>query len=129
MAYKRILLVDDDNLANIIHKSVMQKCNFSEDYVIKSCPLEALTYLFSNQDLEDLMPQIIFLDINMPRMNGFEFLKEYSKLPLNVIEKVNIYILSSSSCDRDKEEADNFKFLKGYLTKPLSKDKLLTLMS
>jgi CheY-like chemotaxis protein len=81
---------------------------------------EALAYLKEHQRQPELLPEIIFLDINMPVMDGFQFLKEFDSYGDVVKKTCNIIMLSSSISPRDVERASDDDNIKLYLNKPLS---------
>jgi CheY-like chemotaxis protein len=67
---------------------------------------------------------MILLDVNMPQMNGWDFLEEYEKLPLQAIAKTKVYIVSSSINNRDIEKSKTYKTVSGFISKPLDTEKM-----
>ncbi|TDS15137.1 response regulator receiver domain-containing protein [Maribacter caenipelagi] len=121
MKLKEIMLVDDNSIDNYVSKIVVEKENFTETITVKSSAIEALDYLKAKTDN---FPELIFLDIKMPIMDGFEFLLEFSKFTVDKKENSAIVMLSSSINNADMEAASNEQHVIDYLSKPLSKDKL-----
>lgn len=115
------MLVDDNSIDNYVSKIVVEKENITETITVKSSAIEALDYLKAKTDN---FPELIFLDIKMPIMDGFEFLHEFSKFTVDKIENSAIVMLSSSISNADVEAASNEQHVIEYLSKPLSKDKL-----
>ncbi|MGN6648250.1 MAG: response regulator, partial [Cytophaga sp.] len=74
---KLVMLVDDNETDNFIHRRVLEMGNFSENIIVKNSGKSALEYLEANQSNPDLIPEVIFLDINMPIVDGFVFLFEF----------------------------------------------------
>lgn len=121
--YARVLLVDEDQIDNFINERMITSTNFSEEVVVQSSALAALQWLKNALETNKELPQIIFLDLNMPVMDGFEFLAEYDKLikqyPL-LKEKVKIIVLSSSISPIDIDRASTNPHVYKYLNKPLT---------
>ncbi|MBU1719687.1 MAG: response regulator [Bacteroidetes bacterium] len=96
---KCILLVEDDHATNFLHKMILQKAGVAENILVALNGKEALTIIrdAGNQtDGNSLKPDLIFLDINMPIMNGWEFIEEYKKLADELKNNTTIIMLSAS---------------------------------
>lgn len=117
---KKIFLIDDDETSNFLNNILLNQMNIVEKIEISKNGKEALKKVKSSQDLD--WPEVILLDINMPVMDGFEFLEEFSKINKSS-GKTKVIILTSSDSKRDLEKAKNYK-IAGYLNKPLTKEKL-----
>lgn len=115
-----IILVDDDEINNIINKKLFEKAIPNLDLTIFERARHALDYLKKNNNFKNY---IIYLDINMPEMNGFEFLEEVE----NLYQDTPIFMLSSSINQEDMEKAYKFQNVIGYIVKPLKKEDLLIL--
>jgi CheY-like chemotaxis protein len=116
---KAILLVDDDQATNHYHEIMLTDWGVAEKIYKVSNGREALDFLKSQANEQ---PSLIMLDINMPVMNGFEFLEEYEKLHEDEKASYLVFMLTSSLHDRDIERAKNFKSLNGYCEKPMAED-------
>ncbi|KPQ13076.1 MAG: two component signal transduction system response regulator [Algoriphagus marincola HL-49] len=117
--FDAIFLVDDDPINNLINKRLLGKTEVSESILEF---LEADLALKKIEDFPQNQQLLIFLDINMPVMNGWEFLNHYQeKFP---DRKDEIVILSSSIDFQDRQKALSFNIVSGFLEKPLSLDKI-----
>ncbi|MES2730791.1 MAG: response regulator [Bacteroidota bacterium] len=119
----QVLLIDDDNITNYMHKIVIEDCAISEHILLSNSGDEALECL---QGLNNC-PELVFLDINMPAMDGFEFLQEIQKLSLPGQQEMVIVVLSTSTNPYDIQKINRLGEYE-YLNKPLTNDKLMTLL-
>jgi len=118
--YKSVMLVDDNEIDNIINEKIIEANSFADQVMVFQTGQEALDYLGENQDNQDTLPEIVFLDINMPIMDGFQFLEDFEKFSDTVLEKCKIIMLSSSISPKDIDRAASSKYVKKYLNKPLN---------
>ena len=125
MTIKRALIIDDDEINNFICIKNMKDSNFAEHatYCLRGLEgLDELTDAATNRP-EDL-PDVIFLDINMPLMNAWEFLDEYKNIQDKFNNPVKLFILSSSVYRKDIEKSSHYEMVTDYIIKPLSKESL-----
>ena len=118
-----VMVVDDDNDWCFVSKMILKKAGICKDIIVANNGREALTKLQTLTGNGEKLPDIIFLDIKMPVMDGFEFLGELSNLPHLDLSKTKIFICSSSLHPKDKEKAWQFP-VAGFLTKPLTQEVL-----
>ena len=118
------MLVDDNDTDNFISKRIIEITEFSRNVIVKNSGKSALDYLLENQDDPGNIPDIIFLDINMPIVDGFVFLYEYEKFGNNIKDKCRVIILSSSDNKRDIDKIINNDFVIKFVTKPLTEKTL-----
>jgi CheY-like chemotaxis protein len=124
--YNSILLIDDNEIDLFIAESIVKSTAFAKR-VYKECSgVNALNFLKSLTNEQDL-PEIIFLDINMPVMDGFEFLKAFEALPAAIRKKPKIIMLSSSLVREEREKAMKFPSVIKYISKPLQLEDILDL--
>ena len=116
-----ILLIDDNEHDNFFHERAIGKNNTGTLVVIKENGEAALDYLRSNKDT-DTHPDLIFLDINMPHMNGWEFLDAYSKLDKELQSRAIIIMLTTSGNPEDEAKAKTWSSVADFITKPLTKE-------
>lgn len=89
---------------------------------------EAINYISKSLTEKETLPDVIFLDINMPVMNGWEFLEAYEKLGSKIKKKSKLYVVSSSIDSNDKAKAKKYKTVTDYIIKPVSIDQLKQLL-
>lgn len=119
-----VLLVDDNEADNFLNKLIIKERDCAEKIVAVESGYDALDYLHSKESGEHPQPDIIFLDINMPGMNGFEFLEEYNKLPEDKKGRVVVVMLTTSMNPDDLKKAESMGLVSGFKNKPLSHDAL-----
>ncbi|MEI7802812.1 MAG: response regulator [Bacteroidota bacterium] len=124
MKLKHVLLIDDNEIDNYISKIMITRKNLTEKISVAASAIEALEYLETLLNKPEEFPDVIFLDINMPQMDGFGFLEEYSKFPEHVTANVSVYMLTSSSDPNDIERATQNPMVKKYFSKPLTESVL-----
>ena len=122
--YKRVMIVDDNEMDRYIGERNIIKHLFAEEVVLKESAKKALDYLASLNGKTEELPQLIFLDIRMPEMDGFGFLEEYEKLPETIKKNCIVMMLTSSLDSEDQEKAKNNRYISRFLNKPLDKEKL-----
>jgi len=123
--YNLVLLIDDNEIDNFVAKKVIEKSGFAEKVITVQSAKNALDYLNTENSSKDLLPDIIFLDIGMPEMDGFEFLEEYEKLNKIVVNNCKVLVLSSSLDIDDYNRANRNKLVRKFINKPLSKKLLM----
>lgn len=124
--YKCILLVDDDSVSNFLNKKILSTLAIMNDLHTATNGQEAIEFINNNAGSD--CPDLIFLDINMPVMDGFQFLEEFQQFPAQQRERIEIIVLTSSSNKKDVEKAYQFPIL-GYLNKPLTIENVKSVLS
>jgi len=121
----KVMLLDDDEVNNFICSSIIQK-SIPESRVISFLNgKQGLDYLESLLGKNDYnLPDLIFVDINMPVMNGWEFLDRYKKIANRFNKKIVLMMLTASMSDKDVKKAKTYEIVDDYLTKPLRQDEL-----
>lgn len=117
------MLIDDNEDDNFFHERVIRKSSNADIILVKQSALDALNYLKKDL-LESEYPDLIFLDINMPAMNGWEFLEEFNQLTKVSQRNPIIIMLTTSDNPDDKANANTYKIVSDFKTKPLTKDML-----
>jgi CheY-like chemotaxis protein len=126
--YKNVMVIDDNQIDLYIAEMVMATTRFAEKVLCMGSAKEALAYLKPLYEKPEELPSLIFLDINMPEMTGFDFLNEYQHLPENIRKRCIIMMLTTSLDENDRKQAESNQFVKRFLNKPLDRDKIAQLL-
>ena len=121
-----IMLIDDNKIDNFFHERVIKKADAAKTIVSVESGQEALDYLKKVNG--NPRPDLIFLDINMPGMNGWEFLEQYKQLDKSLQSGMVVVMLSTSQNPDDKEMAKTHGILSDFKTKPLTKEMLADIL-
>lgn len=121
-----ILLIDDDRVVNTINRTILNKRKIANEIVAVENGQEAIDFLLEKGRYEangqtPPKPNVILLDLNMPIMDGWEFLEEFKSIKnTNSLDDCRIYVLTSSPNPDDMHKAKSFEEVTGYFVKPLS---------
>ena len=115
----KVMLVDDQKMANFITRKLIEVTGFSTEVVDYTAPQEALL------DISNTNPDLIFLDLNMPEVNGWQFLEVLTEKQ----NQTQVVIVTSSTSTHDKEKAQKYAQVIDFLEKPLTKNTILSLKS
>jgi len=118
--FKTCLLIDDNYIDNFVTRRVLEGGNFAEKIIVQQSATEAIEALQSGL----IKPDVIFLDIRMPMMGGFEFLQAYDKLNIPGKEDIRIFMLSSSLDPTDIRKSVGNKYVTQFIYKPLTQKAL-----
>lgn len=119
-----VMIVDDNDTDNFISKRIIEITKFADAVEIKNSGKSALEFLEENEGNIDKLPDLIFLDINMPIVDGFVFLYEFEKFSPLLKNKCKVIILSSSDNKRDIDKIVNNDHVIKFITKPLTEKTL-----
>jgi len=114
--YKTCFLIDDNYIDNFVTRRILESSNFAETVIVSQSATEAIESLRSGK----VVPDVIFLDIRMPQMGGFEFLQEYDKIDIENKNGIKIFMLSSSLDPTDLKKSVNNKYITNFIHKPLT---------
>ena len=122
-------LIDDDIIYQYGFQKILNDSDYQGDILIFSEGLEAINYIKDNLNHNKKLPDIIFLDINMPIMDGFQFMEEFTTLDPLMKKDIIIYMVTSSNDPSDVKRAKEISKISDYILKPIDIDTLLSLIN
>ncbi|MGB7394023.1 MAG: response regulator [Pricia sp.] len=121
---QKVCIIDDDPIFVYGTKRIMDEVDFCDEVIVYHDGQEALDGLNEMNQRGEELPSIIFVDLNMPVMNGWEFLEDFIKIDNHNRDKVIVYIISSSVDPRDLEQIRNYPVVNQYILKPITPEAL-----
>ena len=125
MQLNNILLIDDDDATCLILKAILSRSNIAKTFNFCLGGAEALEFLLQCENNNEF-PEVVFVDLNMPGMDGYEFIPLYEEEFYSRHPKTRIVVVTSSMRMKDKEQALAFKSVSHFINKPLTKEKILS---
>lgn len=120
-----ICLIDDDQILQFLFEEIIKLYNIADRSLIFSDGSDAFDFFKENLDKAEQLPDLVILDLNMPHMDGWDFLDEYAKIKSSLAKLPIIYIMSSSTHPSDQAKAKTCSEISGYIIKPIDGEKLL----
>lgn len=124
-----VCIIDDDKIYRFTTEKYIEMLQLASKVITYSDGEEAIDFIKSNLADVDNLPDIIFLDVNMPIMDGWDFIEEYDKLLPNIPKKIIVYMVSSSIDERDRKRALQFSEITDFIIKPITEEQLVSLIS
>jgi CheY-like chemotaxis protein len=128
--FKTVMLIDDNEIDNLINLKMIEAASIAETIYTHTGARSAIEFLRNVEKLElaaKVLPDVIFLDIDMPLMDGFQFLDEFERLDSGTRQKCNVVMLTSSINPQDLSRSRKYGFVRHFLNKPLTTESLLKL--
>ena len=119
-------IIDDDQLFTYVLSKHMKLLEFSENILVFQNGMEALNYLEPVAASPDMLPSVILLDINMPVLDGWQFLDKFTRL--NISKKITVFLISSSINHSDHVRALDYKEVSRFYVKPVTRENLLAML-
>lgn len=125
---QNICLVDDDDVFHFITKKIIERTDLVKNIKVFYNGREAIHFLESSLSLMEALPDVILLDLNMPIMDGWEFLEEFISLKPRLGKKISIYIVSSSNDPADVMKAKSISEVTDFVIKPVTEAKFVEMI-
>lgn len=118
----RVFIIDDDPIHQRIAQIMISKHNLFDEYFSYTDAQKALDFLQENKKNEETLPDVILLDLNMPVLDGWDFLDTFETLIKEFKKNIRVFIVSSSVDEKDLLRSKSYVAVKGFISKPLSPD-------
>ncbi len=117
---KKLVFIDDDPIDHFVMKHVLRTRNFFDTTTYAIDGSMVLDYIEENKNTPEKLPDLIFLDLNMPQYSGWEFLERMQKMQSDIRKDIHVYVLSSSLRPLDRETSSRYPFVSEFISKPVN---------
>ena len=124
----KVCVIDDDDIYQFLLKKELKHTNLVDKIQVFTDGQKAIEYFIENKESIELLPDVIFLDINMPIMNGWQSLEQFKQIQPKIAKEITIYLVSSSFDDRDINRSKEYTEVTDYIIKPVKRSNLLTVL-
>lgn len=121
-------IIDDDPIQLRIAELLFKKSDTFASTSYLNADM-ALDYLEKNQHNPSSLPDVIFIDLNMPKLDGWGFLNMFGKLLPGMCKAISVFIVTSSIDSRDHKRSNEYEFVDGIITKPITSEKLYAIVN
>ena len=122
----KVFIIDDDSIHQRIAQIMIEKHNLFDSYKSYTDAQQALNFLKDHSEDPTALPDVILLDLNMPVIDGWDFLDMFEQLNKDLKKKIRIFIVTSSVDEKDKLRSQTYPAVCGFISKPLSPDIIRT---
>lgn len=123
----KLLMIDDNHIEHLILQRMLESYKLFNNTEHSLSAKVVIDDIKKNSSDADNLPDIIFLDLQMPEFNGWDFLNKFKKLYPLLKKKIDVFILSSSINPEDELKTQEYPFVKAFFSKPMKKDTLINL--
>ena len=116
---RKLVVIDDDPIDHFMMKHILRGKNYFDETTYTPYGKLVLDFIEEHKSEPDMLPDVIFLDLNMPEFSGWDFLERMEKMQHEVNKNIQVYIISSSVRNTDKEASSKYPFVNDFLSKPV----------
>jgi len=121
---RKLVFIDDDPIDHFLMKHILRKKNYFDTTTYTMYGSLVLDYIEENKSDPEKLPDMIFLDLNMPHYNGWEFLERMEKMQSQIDKNISVYVISSSIRPADKESSSKYSFVNEFISKPVDQSEI-----